>query len=113
MREHFVLAGQRCRRDLRNHETRVQSRMIREERRKVAVFRVEQSFYSAFGNIGEHRKCDGHEVECETQGLAMKIPSRKNVAALRKHERIVRRAIQFDSRSVADVFETFTHWPVD
>ena len=94
MRKDLVLAGQGSGRNLRNHESGVQAGIIRKESRQIAVLGIEQPFNPPFGDVGQHRKSNRHEVESETQRLAVKVPARNYVGRICVHERIVGCAVQ-------------------
>ena len=80
MRQPFVLARQRRRRDLRHHEARIQTRARREKRRQAFVERgIDEPLDPPLGDSRESGQGDAEKVQSKCEGLAMKISAGENV----------------------------------
>ena len=84
MRQHFVLADQRGRRDLRHHETGIQSCAVRQERRQSFAERgIHQTLDPAFADSRERAERDGQKIQSKRERFAVKISAGDYVACRR------------------------------
>src|SRR5262245_58908028 len=101
MTEDLVFADERCARDLRDHEARVQTALGthgREKRRKAGGERwVDELFDPSLADVRELGGGHGREIERQSEGLAMEIASTQDLglASIDEDARIVRDAVHF------------------
>ena len=94
MRQHLVLADQRRSRDLRHHESGIQSCARRQKRRQAFVQRrIHQSLDAPLRDPRQRAQSDRQEIESERHRLAVKISARETSAnslhAFREPSRLV------------------------
>src|SRR5579884_1243555 len=83
MGKHFVFADQRGSSDLRHHETRVQTRFVREKWRQAFVEGgIHEPFDPSFRNSSKSAQRNSQEIEREGDWLAMKIAAREHVGVI-------------------------------
>ena len=95
--EHLVLADERSRDVLRDHEARVQAAVVGQERgQPVRERRVREPLDAPLGDGRELGERHRRAVEGECQRLPVEVPVRHELALLDEDQGIVRRRVQLD-----------------
>ncbi len=113
--QRLVLARKSRRRHLRNHESRIQSRLRGQERWQHARQRIRHLLDAPLHDSAEGRNRDRHLVRRHRQRLPVKISAADDVAVVRiphKNERIVRRTVQLHSRHFPCLPQRIPYRPV-
>ena len=117
MRQPFIFAGQRRRRDLRHHKAGVDARIGRKKWRQAFIQRrVYQPLNASLRNSRQRAQRNGHVIQGKGQRLAMKITTGNNVAfavALYKHQRIIDRRVHLNFKCPSAKCQRIAHCAVD
>jgi hypothetical protein len=102
--EHLVLADEGGGHVLRDHEPRVESAVVGEERgQAVGERRVDEPLDAPLRDRRELGHRERHRVECQRDGLAVEVPVGDELAPVYEHEGIIRRSIDLDRDGLLDV----------
>ena len=97
MAQNLVLADERRRDVLRDHEARVQPAVVREERgQTVGERRVHETLDAPLRDGRELGERHGERVERERERLAVEVPVRHELVLLGDDERVVGGSVQLD-----------------
>ena len=106
MREHLVLADERSRHVLRNHEPGVEAAVDREKSRQpLGQRRVDHALGTALGDGRQLRHRDRQRVERERDRLAVEVSVGHEHVVVDEHERVVGRGVQLGRDHVVDIVE--------
>ena len=84
MRQHLIFTYQGGSRNLRHHEAGIQASTRGKKWRKAFIeSRIDESLDATLGNSGKRAESDGHEIERECDGLAVKVAAGKDDGLLR------------------------------
>src|SRR5882672_211926 len=116
--QRLIFAGERRCRDLRDHESGVQSRLASQKCGKQAGMGICHVLGAPLGNSTECGKRNGELIRSHSQRLSVEISAADYVpCAVRaigrdKNKRIVSRAVEFDFRNGADTIQSITYCSV-
>src|SRR5579872_435764 len=95
-RQRLQFARERRSHHLRDHESRIQSRVRRQKWRQQARVRVRHVLDAALTDSRERRQRDGDLVCRHGQWLSVKISAAHHLSRIRKYQRIIRRAVELN-----------------
>ena len=106
MRERLALAHQRGGRVLHEHESRVQTRAVHEERRQpVRMVLVEQPVEATLRDRCERDERGRDRVERDRDRLTVEVPAGDDLADLGQHDGVVAHAVDLDPQHLTRVGE--------
>ena len=108
----FIFAGERRRRDMRDHEAGIDPRVLDQKRRQAANLAVYQHGDTALAHIADFGNRQGKRIRSHRNRLGVEIAARFDFAGIEHNEGIVGHSIRFPQENIGrktDMVQACTH----